>query len=165
MKLSILLGLCVLALLAVPASVSAGAMTAFSGTIPSGTTITVTPDSIGLGTITPPYVYEGLEVNVTVLTYDSLSWALKAEDTSGSPSKGFMYSSSPTARTLTNPFQIYDYTLSTPAYQPLGTDQYTWYSGTGTGSTDVKSFFKQEITRNDLSGAYAITVTFTWVSA
>jgi hypothetical protein len=165
MKLSILLGVLLIALLTVPATVSAGTTTAFSGTIPSGTTIMVSPSTIDLGTISPPYTYDGLGVSVNTSTYDTLNWVLKAEDTTpGSTSKGYMYSASP-VRSLTNPFEIYDYTLSTPAYQPIGTSTYTWYTGVGTGWTNVSAFFHQEVTRNDLSGAYSMIVTFTWVSA
>ena len=165
MKSYLLPGVLVLALLAVPMAAAAGTTTAFSGTIPSGTTITVSPSTISLGTIAPPVIYEGLAVSVNTSNFDSLDWVLKAQDTTpASTTKGFMYSAAP-VRNLTNQFQIWDFTLGSPAYQAIGPGTYTWYNGHGSGWTNLTALFRQEITREDLAGAYSLIVTFTWVSA
>jgi hypothetical protein len=155
-----------LALLTIPAAVAAATSTTFTGTIPSGTTISVNPTTIPLGTIQVPHTYDGLSVTVTVTTGDSVNWNLQAQDTtSGSTARGFMYSATPVARNLTSPFKIWDYTLTTPVYQPLGPGVYTWYNGHGTGTTTVNALFRQEVTTNDLAGSYSTVVTFTWVAA
>jgi len=155
----------VLALLALPGAAFAGTTTTFSGTIPTGTTVSVVPNTIALGTIQPPVTYDGLQVYVNVTTYESVFWTLKAQDTTpGSSAKGFLYSTTP-VRNLTTPFRIWDYTQGTPSYQPLGPGIHLWYTGEGTGSTNVSAKFQQEITRNDLSGSYNMVVTFTWVAA
>jgi len=164
-KQSIRQAVIVLALLTLPVVALAGTTTTFSGTIPTGTTVTVVPNTITLGTITPPATFDPLQVYVNVTTYDSVYWSLKAQDTTpASTTKGFMYSTSP-VRNLTSPFEIWDFTLGSPAYQPLGTGIYTFYNGQGTGSTNVSARFRQDVTRNDLFGAYNMIVTFTWVSA
>jgi hypothetical protein len=164
-KQSIRQAVIILALLTLPVAALAGTTTTFSGSIPTGTTVAVVPNTITLGTITPPVTFDPLQVYVNVTTYDSVSWSLKAQDTTpSSTTKGFMYSTSP-VRNLTSPFQIWDFTLGTPAYEPLGTGIYTFYNGQGTGSTNVSARFRQDVTRNDLSGAYNMIVTFTWVSA
>jgi hypothetical protein len=155
----------VLALLTLPVAALAGTTTTFSGTIPTGTTVSVVPSTISLGTIQPPVTYDPLQVYVNVTTYESVNWVLKAQDTTpGSTSKGFLYSTIP-VRNLTTPFRLWDFTLPAPAYQPLGSGIYTWYSGVGTGSTNVSAKFQQEVTRNDLAGSYNMVVTFTWVAA
>jgi hypothetical protein len=152
-----------LALLAIPAAVAAATSTTFTGTIPTGTTISVNTTAVPLGTIQVPRTYDGLAVSVTVTTGDSVNWNLQAQDTTtGSTARGFMYSG---ARNLTSPFKIWDYTLATPVYQPLGPGVYTWYNGHGTGTTSVNALFRQEVTPNDLGGNYLMTVTFTWVAA
>ena len=154
-----------LALLSLPAAAMAGTTTTFSGTIPTGTTVSVVPNTITLGTITPPATYDSLQVYVNVTTYESVYWTLKAQDsTPGSTAKGFLYSTTP-VRNLTVPFRLWDYTLGTPGYQPLGAGIYTWYTGQGSGSTNVTARFQQEVTRNDLAGSYNMVVTFTWVAA
>lgn len=155
----------VLVLLTLPVAALAGTTATFSGTIPSGTTISVAPSTISLGTIQPPVTYDPLQVYVNVTTYESVNWVLKAQDsTPGSTSKGFFYSTTP-VRNLTTSFKLWDFTLVTPAYQPLGAGIYTWYNGVGTGITNVSTKFQQEVTRNDLSGSFNMVVTFTWVAA
>lgn len=164
MKTLALSGLLVLALLAIPAAVAAGSTATISGTIPSGTTITVTPATMSLGTVMPPRVFDGLTVAVNLTTGEMVNWRLLAQDLTGSGSPGFMYSSA-NGRYLTQPFKIKDLTLTPNAYVPLNTGPVTWYNGVGTGITNVNALFHQDIERTDLSGSYQIVVTFTSVAA
>jgi hypothetical protein len=164
MKICILLGVLVLALLAMPAAVAAADSTTFSGTIPGGTTINVNPASISLGTIQVPHSYTGLAVTITVTSYDYVNWDLQSQDTTpGTSSPGYMTSTVPTARTLTAPFRIRDFTLSPVAYRPLGPDASTFYNGHASGTTTVNALFAQDIMTTDLAGTYTIVVTILFV--
>jgi hypothetical protein len=144
--------------------VAAAESTTFSGTIPGGTTINVNPASISLGTIQVPHSYTGLAVTITVTSYDYVNWDLQSQDTTpGTSSPGYMTSTVPTARTLTAPFRIRDFTLSPVAYRPLGPDASTFYNGHASGTTTVNALFAQDIMTTDLAGTYTIIVTVLFV--
>jgi hypothetical protein len=159
----LLLGVLVLALVAIPLAVAADTVNAEVDVCTGGTTVTF-PSSYDLGTLPIPGSGSACG-NMVVDTCDYTSWYVTMKDgfcpTATHP--GHMYTPTPTDRWLTNPLLIDNWAGGAGDLEDSCTAAVTVWNEGGTGSHTQEECILQTTTTSDYGGAYSLPIVFTFV--